>query len=60
MAKSSKDYSDKFHTIRIRVEDYISLLEINKKTQIPIVGLVHFAIPMLKRKFITMELPKGE
>lgn len=60
MAKSSKEYSDKFHTIRIRVEDYNTLLEINEKTQIPIVGLVHLAIPMLERKFRVVELPKGE
>lgn len=60
MAKTSKEYSEKFHTIRIRVEDYKTLLEINEKTQIPIVGLVHLAIPMLKRKFRVIELPKGE
>lgn len=60
MAKTVKEYNDRFHTVRIRVEDYKTLLEINEKTQIPIVGLVHLAIPMLKRKFRIKDIAKGE
>lgn len=51
MAKTRQEYNEKFKTIRVRVEDYNSLLLVHEKTQIPIVGLFHLAIPMLMKKY---------
>ena len=51
MAKTRKEYNERFKTVRIRVEDYNTLVQINEKSQVPIVGLIHIAIPMLKRKY---------
>ena len=50
MAKTSKEYAEKSQTIRIRVEDYDALTEIHEKSQVSFVGLIHLAIPMLKKK----------
>ena len=46
-----KNYNDKFKTIRIRAEDYNDLLIISEKSQVPLVGLIHIAIPKLKTKY---------
>ena len=56
--KTSNEYADKFRTIRIRVEDYNSLLGISEQTQVSIVGLIHLAIPMLKKKYKIKDEPK--
>lgn len=58
MVKTINEYADKFRTIRIRVEDYNFLLGISEQTQIPIVGLIHLAIPMLKKKYKIKDEPK--
>lgn len=60
MAKTRKEYNERFKTVRIRVEDYNTLVQINEKSQVPIVGLIHIAIPMLKRKYRIKDEPKGE
>lgn len=46
--------------IRINGEDYNELKKIKDKTGIPVVKLVEFAIPMLKRKYRIKDEPKGE
>ena len=60
MPKTSKEYAEKFKTVRIRIEDYNTLLEIHEKSQVPLVGLFHLAIPMLKKKYRIKDEPKGE
>ena len=60
MVKTSKEYAEKFKTVRIRIEDYNTLLEIHQKCQVPLVGLFHLAIPMLKKKYRIKDEPKGE
>lgn len=60
MAKTRKEYNDRFKTIRVRVEDYDTLMEIHEKTQVPLVGLFHLAMPMLKKKYRIKDEPKGE
>ena len=60
MAKTSKEYAEKFKTVRIRIEDYNALLEIHEKSQVPLVGLFHLAIPMLKKKYRIKDELKGE
>ena len=41
----------KYKSIRVREDDYNELLVISEKSQVPIVGLVHFAVPKLKIKY---------
>jgi len=40
-----------YKTIRIREDDYNEMLIISEKSQVPIVGLVHLAVPKLKTKY---------
>ena len=60
MAKTRQEYNERFKTIRVRVEDYDTLMQIHEKTQVPLVGLFHLAIPMIKRKYRIKDEPKGE
>lgn len=46
-----------FKTIRIRKEEYDELKNLSETTQVSIVGLVKFAIPLLKKKYRIKETP---
>ena len=51
MARERKEYAERFRTIRVRTEDYNSLLVISRETLVPLVGLVRTAVPMLEAKY---------
>lgn len=56
----NKQYNDKYKTIRVTTEDYNELLKVSNKTKVPLVGLVGFAVPMLKRKYRIKEIVDGK
>ena len=47
-------------SVRIDVKDYEELKKIKDKTGVPIIKLIEFSIPMLKRKYRIKDEPKGE
>lgn len=48
---------EKFATsVRIYDEDYEELKKIKDKTKVPVVSLIHIAIPMLKKKYRIKEV----
>lgn len=50
MAKTSKEYSEKFKTVQMRVEDKAGLDRVKDKTKLSRVELLSEAVKMLKRK----------
>lgn len=50
MAKTSKEYSEKFKTVQMRVEDKADLDRVKDKTKLSRVELLSEAVKMLKRK----------
>lgn len=55
----NKQYNDKYKTVRITTEDYNELLRVSNKTKVPLVSLIGFAVPMLKRKYRIKENVDG-
>lgn len=60
MRKSVEEYNAKFKTIRVRLDDYNELMVVHEKTQIPLVGLFHIAVPLLKKKYRIKDEDRGE
>lgn len=60
MRKSVEEYNAKFKTIRVRLDDYNELMAVHEKTQIPLVGLFHIAVPLLKKKYRIKDEDRGE
>ena len=50
LAKTSKEYSEKFKTVQMRIEDKVELDRVHKKTKLSRVELLSEGIKMLKRK----------
>lgn len=48
--KTSKEYSEKFRTVQMRVEDKVGLDKVQAKTRLSRVELLSEGIKMLKRK----------
>lgn len=51
MAKTSKEYSEKFKTVQMRVEDKVELDKVQAKTRLSRVELLAEAVQMLRAKY---------
>ena len=54
--EKNREYNSKYKTIRISVEDYNELVKVYSKTKVPLVSLIGFAVPILKRKYRIKEV----
>lgn len=58
--EKNKQYNDKYKTVRISASDYNELLKVSNKSKVPLVSLIGFCIPMLKRKYRIKETEDGK